>query len=75
MRLTLKNLRQNHGWNTALASKIFGIKEKKLKAYEEYKLVPPSDDVIKILKICKINYIEVFNIIYEDIARNYKRTE
>lgn len=75
MRLTLKNLRLDKGWSLELASKIYGIKAKTLNAYETYKQVPSSQEVITILKILKMNYDEVFYVIYEDIARHYKRPE
>ncbi len=71
MKISLKNLREKKGWSLELASKIFKIKAKTLKDYEEYRKIPDIEEVTRILKILHKNYFNFFSKIYEDIYMNY----
>lgn len=70
--LTLKRLREQKGLSLDTASKLFGIKKEKLKAYEEYKEIPSSKEVMIMLKMLGLYYVEIVYIIFEDINNKYK---
>lgn len=72
MKLTLRRLREQRGWKLKQASREFNIDVKTLKAYEEYRKVPPLNELIKMLRIMDFYFDEIVNIIYADIDSKYK---
>ena len=72
MKLTLRRLREQRGWKLKEASCKFNIDVKTLKDYEEYRKVPPLNELIKMLRIMDFYFDEIVNIIYVDIDSKYK---
>ena len=71
--LTLKKLREQKGWSVELASKIYGIKARVIKDYEEYRVIPRVEDVAIILKSLGLYYFEIMIIIFDDYAIKYRK--
>lgn len=72
MKLTLRRLREQKGWKLKQAAREFNIDVKTLKDFEEYRKVPSSNELIKMLRIMDFYFDEIVNIIYADIERKYK---
>ena len=70
MKITLKRLREKKGMKLETLSKLCDIKVRRLKDIEEYRTIPDGDEIIIILKILGIYYVDVFFFIWEDIIKN-----